>query len=88
MSAAEEAAKLRAQADAVERVGGLTEAYDEAMAAFRADPSPESKAAYRAAADELSRSREEQRTGRTVVLYEPGSAVITPGGLSVSGRSA
>jgi hypothetical protein len=88
VSAAEEAAKLRAQADAVELVGGLSDAYDAAMAAFRADRSAGNKAAWRAAGDALSAAREEQRNGRTVVLYEPGSAVITPGGLSVSGRSA
>ncbi len=85
MSAAEEAAKLRAQADALEVVGTLTEAMDQAKAAFLAERTPENKSAFREASKALSDAREDHRSKRSAVLAEPGSVTITPGGVSVSG---
>ncbi|MCC5580579.1 hypothetical protein IMZ11_33675 [Microtetraspora sp. AC03309] len=84
-TAADEAARLRAQADALERVGTLTEELETARAAWLKNKTPKAKAAYRAAAQALEAAREEHATTATAVISEPGSVTITPGGVAVQG---
>lgn len=64
MSASERAAQLRAQAEALEAVGGLEDAYEEALDAYREDPTEENKAAYLAAKEAFVAARTESRGDR------------------------
>lgn len=86
MNAAEEVARLRAQADALERVGGLEVTFNEAKAAYQGDKTPELKAAYQAAALEFSEARSAHRASQSTVSAEPGGITIVPGRVAVKGK--
>jgi hypothetical protein len=85
MSAADEIARLRAEADALERVSGLEVAMQEAKQAYQADKTPELKAAYQSAAQEFADARSEHRASKTVVSAERGGVTIVPGNVAVKG---
>lgn len=86
-TAAEQAAQLRAQADALEVVGELREAMDKAKSAYHADQTPKKKAAYREAAQALSDARETYRKDRPLTV-EPGGVTITPGQVAARGKAS
>ncbi len=85
-TAAEQAAQLRAQADALEEVGRLGEATTKAKQAYHAKKTPENKAAYRQAAQALSDAREVYRADRPLTV-EPGGVTITPGRVAARGKA-
>jgi hypothetical protein len=86
-TAAEQAAQLRAQADALEEVAALGEAMTKAKTAYHADQTPKNKKAYREAAQALSDARERQRTDRPLTV-EPGGVTITPGQVAARGKAS
>ncbi|OLT13028.1 hypothetical protein BJF79_03775 [Actinomadura sp. CNU-125] len=77
MNASERAAQLRTLADQHEAMGALEVALDEALAAYRAAPSEETKNAYTKASENLRAARVEARgSGVMVASGEPGSVTI------------
>lgn len=86
-TAAEQAAQLRAQADALEEVGRLGEATTQAKQAYHANQTPENKQAYREVARKLSDAREKYRTDRPLTV-EPGGVTITPGRVAAKGKAS
>lgn len=77
MSASERAAELRALADQHESLGQLEADLDAAVGAYRADPTEETKAAYRAASEVLASARQEIRSSSVMVAAsEPGSVTV------------
>lgn len=86
-TAAEQAAQLRAQADALEAVGRLGEQMTKAKKAYHANQTPENKAAYRKAAQALSDARETYRADRPLQV-EPGGVTITPGQVAARGKAS
>lgn len=76
-SASERAAELRALADQYEAVGGIEEQQADAVTAYRANPSEETKAAYTQASEALRAARQDSRSGSVMVApNEPGSVTI------------
>jgi hypothetical protein len=86
-TAAEQAAQLRRQADALEETGRLGDELKQIKDAYHADQTPERKAAYRAAAQALSDARETYRADRPLTV-EPGGVTITPGQVAAKGKAS
>lgn len=61
---ASRADELRRQADLIDQQEAVTADMEQALAAFRADPTDENKAAYRAAVDRLQGVRAVDRANR------------------------
>lgn len=74
MNSREYAAELRRQAEQVERLAELAESMEDKLDAYRDDPSDENRAAYKAAALELTDAR---RIGRPKTTKVGGDAVMT-----------
>ncbi len=64
MGAADEAARLRAEADALDEIAGLEKAARAAKEAYQEDPSEGNREAHRAASQALSDARESARADR------------------------
>lgn len=77
MSAADRAAELRAQADALEAAAELEQNLLAAKDVYAADPSPENRAAKQAAAIALRELRASWREGRTGLVG--GNAFLSNG---------
>ncbi len=86
MSSSQRAAELRALADQHDTLGGLEDAHEAAVEAYRADPSDDTKQAYNDASEALRANRKDIRSSGLIVgSSEPGS--VTIGAASVSATS-
>ena len=85
MNAVEKAAELRRLADHYESIGEHETRAAEATAAYRDDPSPETKTVHQEAKAALRAARQEAReSGLLVGDATPGSVMISP--QSVTGK--
>lgn len=84
MTPGEEAAKLRAQADALEVVAELEAEFIAVQKVWLAAKTPENKVAYRAAAVALDAAR---TAHAEAVAGQGGNVTIMPGGIAMGGES-
>lgn len=78
MSTNDKIADLRALTEALEEVAAAESAAAEAKAAYRANPTPENRAAHRAASQALNDAREAVRGTDVPRAVVPGDVSITP----------
>ena len=79
MSTHDRIAELKALQADLEVIADAESAAADAKAAYRDDPTPDNRAAHRAASQALNEAREKVRTADVPRVVDPGGVTITPG---------